>query len=83
MNTDGGLATAFLAGGDSSPSHFDKSQLQTLLALGMQAFMSLFSIFLPATAVAASCTLACLWDSRLPQLHLLTPDSDQWHSKEQ
>lgn len=41
MNTDRGLATAFLAEGESSHSQFDKSQLQTPFALGMQAFMSL------------------------------------------
>lgn len=82
-NTDGGLATAFLAEGDSSHSQFDKSQLQTPFALGTQAFMSLLSIFLPATAVAAFCTLARVYDSCLSQLHLLTPDSDQWHPEEQ
>lgn len=52
-NTDGGLATAFLAKGDSPHSRFDRSQLQTPFALGTQAFMSLSSSFLPATAVAA------------------------------
>lgn len=66
-NTDGGLATAFLAEGDSSLSQFDKPQLQTPFALGTQAFMSLFSIFLLAVAVAASCLLACVCDSFLLQ----------------
>ena len=58
---------------ETALSQFDKSQLETPFALGMHAFMSLFSIFLPATAVAASCTLACICDSCLSQLHLLTP----------
>lgn len=67
-NTDGGLATAFLAKGDSPHSRFDKSQLLTPFALGTQAFMSLFSSFLPATAVAASHTSAFVCDSCLSQL---------------
>lgn len=67
-NTDGGLATAFLAKGDSSHYRFDKSQLLTPFALGSWAFMSLFSSFLPATAVAASCTVAFVCDSCLSQL---------------
>lgn len=61
-NTDGYLATAFLAEGDSPHSQFDKSQPQTPFALGMQAYMSLFSIFLPVVAVAVSCTWACVCD---------------------
>lgn len=68
-DTDVGLATAFLPEGDSSHSQFDKALLQTHVALGMQALMSLLSIFLPAMAVAASCTLDCIRDSRLLQLH--------------
>lgn len=35
--------------------------LQILFALGTQASMSLLKIFLPATAVTVSCTLACAW----------------------
>lgn len=61
-NTDGDLATAFLAEGDSPHSQFDKSQPQTLSALGTKAYMSLFSIFLPVAAVAASCTWAGVCD---------------------
>lgn len=67
-NTDGGLGIAFLAKGDSPHSRFDKSQLLTAFALGTQAFMSLFSSFLPATAATASCTLVFVCDSCLSQL---------------
>lgn len=67
-NTDGGLAAAFLAKGDSPHSRSDKSQPLTTFALGIQAFMSLYSSFLPATAVASSCSLPFVCDLCLSQL---------------